>query len=152
MTEVFIEIFISCNTLACEKSVISLFNWTKLQELPQRVKQNWSCNKACSSLHSRGGVIVLDPTDKGMRHISSGKSEVSCVESWQFLLAYCKKWSKDKHTPLPAHTWIHVLAFHPELCASWWKPSKMCRSDLASYLNFRSRSWSGYPRRTWVKT
>lgn len=56
------------------------------------------------SLQHEGGAVVLDPVEKGMRDISSGKSEVSCVGSQQFLLAYCEKGSKDKHNPPPAHT------------------------------------------------
>lgn len=54
------------------------------------------------SFQSKGGVLLLDPVEKGMRDISSGKSEASHVGSQQFLLLYCEKGSKDNHIPPPA--------------------------------------------------
>lgn len=91
---------------------------------------------------SRVRAEQWDPVEKGMRDISSGKSEVSHVGWWQISLAYCEKGSKDNPTTPPARTWIHFLGFPPEHSASCWKPSEIRRSDLASYLSSSTSSSS----------
>lgn len=65
----------------------------------------------------------------------------------------CMLWKTIKRQPHPAASprMNPFSVFSPEHTASCWKPSKIRRSDLTSYLNFRSTSWSGHPGRTLLK-